>query len=68
MFMNRINSHTAAPRGPLAATAAFTFIGTPWAPAVTTIYRNAYLRAFAMVEQRVVRRRQLRAARFISRN
>jgi len=67
MFVNRIARH-AVPELTAAETA-FVLIGAACvSPAVSAVYRTAYLHAFATVEKRVIRRRQMRAARLVSWN
>ena len=67
MFVNRIARH-AVPELTAAKTA-FAMIGAGCtSPAVSAVYRTAYLRAFATVEKRVIRRREHRAARLVSCN
>ncbi|HEV3342438.1 MAG TPA: hypothetical protein VG125_18855 [Pirellulales bacterium] len=69
MFLNRISHHVATIQESPAPKTAFALVTAPCAsPAVSAIYRDAYLQAFATVEQRVIRRRKVRAARFVSWN
>lgn len=68
MFANRIARHVEVPES-IAAKTGFVLIGAGCtSPAVSSIYRAAYLRAFATVQKRVIRRRQVRAARLVSWN
>ncbi len=70
MFENRIRRFAANMRaGNSTPQPPFVLMNTTSvAPATITFYRVAYQQAFATVEKRVVRRRELRAARVISSN
>ncbi|HVX14091.1 MAG TPA: hypothetical protein VHC22_23095 [Pirellulales bacterium] len=70
MFKNRIRRF-AANMGAANSPQQSPFVlmsATSVAPAAMTFYRVAYQQAFATVEKRIVRRRQLHAARAISSN
>jgi hypothetical protein len=69
MFVNRISRNLAIRNESPATKTPFALMGAPCAPAAANaIYRDAYLRAFATVQQRVIRRRELRAACLVSWN
>jgi hypothetical protein len=69
MFANRIRRFTLQPPQLEKPQPAFALMnGAGIGIAAGVLYRTAYLRAFATVQQRVIRRRKLHAARRVSWN
>lgn len=68
MFANRIRRFALVGQELRTGTAAFVMMGVVPASGMGAIYHTAYLTAFKTVQKRVVRRRQLQAARRVSWN